>query len=357
MDANPWTYQVMGQEMDRWYTDLSTNPSSPQPGDARQYAYVQLATTGRRRELGGGRPPAGRLGHLVPERPGQRLSAGRHRACCARWSRCPSAGRRRPITGVRLRVFPAWAAASVSVSQLVVHAWPRTGAESVLSTRSVPAPWWPGRCRDPGGAADRRGGQPRCGATTAPSGLRSPFAGHGDRQPGPSGWPGCRSPSPPPPARPRPSPGCGCAVGDGGRPASTARPAPGPGTAGAGPGHHHACRRRCPTRWHRPPPSPSGSVASHAVLTSRSTPRTSWSRASIRSRSASTTTSGGRQMGQWSRWRTAGDQVSPYRQNPMTMAVKWPKSANPWRADHQGDGAGQQGPGPRPSATRRAAGR
>jgi hypothetical protein len=47
MDANPFTYEVMADEVGRWYTDLSTSPSSPDPGQAEQYAIVDLDTAGR----------------------------------------------------------------------------------------------------------------------------------------------------------------------------------------------------------------------------------------------------------------------------------------------------------------------
>ncbi len=136
MDDNPWTYRVMGQEMDRWYTDLATSPTSPQPGDARQYAYVQLATTGAgvtsvavdlqlagsatwyQGDLGSGYPLVGTgLVRTVVKMPTD-------------WSS-------RAVTGVRLRVFPASAAPSVSVSQVIVHG---LDPNWLLSTRSIPAP-------------------------------------------------------------------------------------------------------------------------------------------------------------------------------------------------------------------------
>lgn len=47
MDANPFTYEVMANEVARWYTDLSTSPSSPDPGQAEQYAIVDMDTAGR----------------------------------------------------------------------------------------------------------------------------------------------------------------------------------------------------------------------------------------------------------------------------------------------------------------------
>jgi hypothetical protein len=47
MDANPFTYGVMAEEMSRWYADVSTSPSSPDPGQAEQYAIVDLDTSGK----------------------------------------------------------------------------------------------------------------------------------------------------------------------------------------------------------------------------------------------------------------------------------------------------------------------
>jgi hypothetical protein len=46
MDANPFTYQVMATEVARWYADTSTSPASPEPGQAEQYAIVDLDTSG-----------------------------------------------------------------------------------------------------------------------------------------------------------------------------------------------------------------------------------------------------------------------------------------------------------------------
>ena len=47
MDANPFTYQIMGREVTRWYCDRSTDPDSSQPGNATQYAIVDLDTSGQ----------------------------------------------------------------------------------------------------------------------------------------------------------------------------------------------------------------------------------------------------------------------------------------------------------------------
>ena len=133
MDANPWTYLVMGQEMDRWYTDVSTNPASPQPGDARQYAYVQVGTTGAgvtsvavdlqlagsdtwyESDFGSGYA----LGGTGLSRTVVKLPTG--------WTS-------RAVTGVRLRVFPASAAASVGVDQLVVRGLAPDWSLSVVPT-------------------------------------------------------------------------------------------------------------------------------------------------------------------------------------------------------------------------------
>ncbi len=47
MDANPFTYQVMAEEVARWYVNFSTDPGSPEPGQAEQYAIVDMDTAGR----------------------------------------------------------------------------------------------------------------------------------------------------------------------------------------------------------------------------------------------------------------------------------------------------------------------
>ncbi len=46
MDANPFTYQISGEEVDRWYGDFSTNPQSPEYGDERQYASIDINASG-----------------------------------------------------------------------------------------------------------------------------------------------------------------------------------------------------------------------------------------------------------------------------------------------------------------------
>jgi hypothetical protein len=42
MDRNPWTYEVMGQELRRARADYSTAATSAAPGDPRQYLIVQI---------------------------------------------------------------------------------------------------------------------------------------------------------------------------------------------------------------------------------------------------------------------------------------------------------------------------
>ena len=59
MDAHPFTYQVSGQEVARWYGDISTDPRSPEPGDARQYATIDLDASGSGVSLARRRTPAG----------------------------------------------------------------------------------------------------------------------------------------------------------------------------------------------------------------------------------------------------------------------------------------------------------
>jgi len=44
MDANPWTYRLAAAEISRRYDDASTSPLSPQIGDTRQYAVVDVSS-------------------------------------------------------------------------------------------------------------------------------------------------------------------------------------------------------------------------------------------------------------------------------------------------------------------------
>lgn len=136
MDANPWTYRVMGDEIARWYTNFTTDPALPEQGDARQYAYVELHTTGSgvgsigvdiqlegdptwyANDFGSGFDLTSTGGaRTVVKLPLDWLSYG--------------------IAAVRLRVFPTSATSSVGVTGLTIG-----GLDSgwIYSTVAVPQP-------------------------------------------------------------------------------------------------------------------------------------------------------------------------------------------------------------------------
>lgn len=119
MDADPWTYQVMGDEVRSWYLDRTTDPSSAQPGSARQYAVITLDTSSAKAgtvavhlrlsgsarwyqsDMGSGAPLyTGGLGRTVVKLP-------------ANWER-------HTVTGVRLAVYPGSAAPSLRVHSFKV---------------------------------------------------------------------------------------------------------------------------------------------------------------------------------------------------------------------------------------------
>ncbi|MGD0808598.1 MAG: hypothetical protein ABSA91_02635 [Acidimicrobiales bacterium] len=133
MDANPFAYEVMADEVGRWYTDLSTSPSSPDPGQAEQYAIVDMDTAGRgvasvavdvrlsgsdqwfRSDLGWGYPLVG-TGHV---RTVVKLPVG--------WGSAS-------ITGLQLAVEPPSVASTLTVR--FVHVERFTGAQVL----QVPVP-------------------------------------------------------------------------------------------------------------------------------------------------------------------------------------------------------------------------
>jgi hypothetical protein len=120
MDAHPWTYQIMSDELRYWYLDGSSSAASAQPGAAQQYAIVSLNTTPStdttavavdlrlsgsatwyQSDMGSGAPLyTGGLGRTVVKLP-------------AGWEG-------HQITGVRLAVYPASAASSLTVHSLQV---------------------------------------------------------------------------------------------------------------------------------------------------------------------------------------------------------------------------------------------
>ncbi|HEV3132011.1 MAG TPA: neocarzinostatin apoprotein domain-containing protein [Acidimicrobiales bacterium] len=136
MDANPFTYKVSGEEVTRWYGDVSKDPRSPEPGDARQYATVDLSTSGTavtsvavELQLSGGSTwyasdfhtgyPAHGVGHVRTV------------------VKLPSDWQSRSVTGARVQVYPPTAAPSVVVDSLVVLALQRDWS---LTTEPIPTP-------------------------------------------------------------------------------------------------------------------------------------------------------------------------------------------------------------------------
>lgn len=121
MDANPFTYRISGQEVTRWYGDVSTDPRSPEPGDARQYATIDLAASGTgvtslavELQLAGA--PTWYASDLHSGYPAH--TGGHFRTVV----KLPSGWQVRPVTGVRVQVYPASAAGSVTVGALTVLA-------------------------------------------------------------------------------------------------------------------------------------------------------------------------------------------------------------------------------------------
>jgi hypothetical protein len=137
MDANPWTYSVMADEVARWYGDISTDPASPAPGAAEQYAIIDMATSGRgvsslavdlrlggkwyRSDLGWGFPLVG-AGHV---RTVVKMPLG--------WAS-------RRITAAQVAVEPPSAAATVRVRFFHVEDWDGSSVAQVPVTapRVVP---------------------------------------------------------------------------------------------------------------------------------------------------------------------------------------------------------------------------
>ncbi len=139
MDANPFTYVVMGDEVARWYADTSTSPTSPEPGQAQQYAIVDLNTSGKgvssvavdlqlsgypgwfRSDLGWGYPLVS-TGHV---RTVVKLPLG--------WAAST-------VTGVQVAVEPASAAAGVKVRSLRIERFTGAAIEPVMVPAAVVVP-------------------------------------------------------------------------------------------------------------------------------------------------------------------------------------------------------------------------
>lgn len=139
MDVNPFSYQVMAEEVARWYADTSTNPNSPEPGQAAQYAIVDLNTAGKgvssvavnlqlsgypgwfRSDFGWGYPLVS-TGHV---RTVVKLPLG--------WAA-------QRITGVRVVVEPPSTANGVTVRSLHIEQFTGTAVVQVASPTAVVAP-------------------------------------------------------------------------------------------------------------------------------------------------------------------------------------------------------------------------
>jgi Neocarzinostatin family len=114
MDAHPWTYKIMDDEVRYWYLDRSTRPSSGQPGSSSQYAIISLDTSSKQPatvavylRLSG--YPKWYRSDMGSGAPLYQLGLGRTVV------KLPRGWERRTITGVRLAVYPASAASSLRV--------------------------------------------------------------------------------------------------------------------------------------------------------------------------------------------------------------------------------------------------
>jgi len=136
MDAHPFTYRVSGEEVLRWYGDVSTDPRSPGPGDARQYATVDLDASGTgvsslavELRLSGG--PTWYASDFHTGYPAH--GTGHFRTVV----KLPLGWQTRSVTGVRVQAYPSAAAPTVVVKGLRVL---RLQPDWRLGTVRVPVP-------------------------------------------------------------------------------------------------------------------------------------------------------------------------------------------------------------------------
>jgi Neocarzinostatin family len=136
MDANPFTYQISGEEVDRWYTDVSTSTQSLNIGDMRQYATIDLNASGTgvtslpvELQLSGG--PTWYASDFGTGYPAN--GTGHYRTMV----KLPLGWQSQTITGVRLLAYPASSASSVVVHSLTVLA---LQSDWSLTTQSAPTP-------------------------------------------------------------------------------------------------------------------------------------------------------------------------------------------------------------------------
>ena len=184
MDAEPFTYQVMGEEVARWYADVSTDPASPQPGDAGQYGVVDIATSGSgissvrvAVQLSGGT-----TWYTNDAGTGVSLTGVGHGRTVVKF---PEGWQSRSVTGVRIETTPASASGALTVDSFELEALEPGGGIAVVPT---PTPTVTGATFDVpvalGLAVDSGTGQiVRPGAAIAPvtttvtDGLGAPLAG------------------------------------------------------------------------------------------------------------------------------------------------------------------------------------
>jgi hypothetical protein len=136
MDANPFTYQVSGEEVARWYGDVSTDPRSPEPGDARQYATVDLDTSGTgvsslavELQLSGG--PTWYASDFNSGYPSS--GTGHVRTVV----KLPVGWQDQTITGVRVQAYPPTSSPSVVIEGLSVLA---LATDWSLTSTPIPTP-------------------------------------------------------------------------------------------------------------------------------------------------------------------------------------------------------------------------
>ncbi len=136
MDANPFTYQISGEEVARWYGDVSADPRSPEPGDARQYATIDLSASGTgvaslavELQLAGG--PTWYASDFHSGYPAH--GTGHFRTVV----KLPTGWQAQPISGVRIQAYPPSSAPSVTVDGLSVLA---LQSDWSLTSEAVPPP-------------------------------------------------------------------------------------------------------------------------------------------------------------------------------------------------------------------------
>jgi hypothetical protein len=145
MDRNPWTYELMGQELKRARADYSTSASSAGPGDPRQYLILQIDSSVRNvaavgvdlRLAGSNRTYTNDLGTTYPL-----YAGGRGRTVV----KVPLGAVSHRITHLGLRLLPSSGTPSIVVHSLRVlqfkggRIMTRRIPEPQVSTEPIPPP-------------------------------------------------------------------------------------------------------------------------------------------------------------------------------------------------------------------------